>query len=129
MDNSDDSGPYREAVTTRITPQNYERYEEYIDRESISKSEGLRRLIRAGLDEKEGEKSGEVSDGIDRRAVTLATYVAAVMFIIVEYAGTTEGLGSSVGGGFILVMLLWAQYPTVKHELSRLRKTTARQQD
>jgi hypothetical protein len=57
MGNSDDSGsgsgPYREAVTTRLTPQNYERYEHFAERESLSKSEALRQLIRSGLDDVE----------------------------------------------------------------------------
>jgi hypothetical protein len=57
MANTDDSGkssPYREAVTTRLTPQNYERYENYAEKHGYSKSEALRQLVRVGLDQDEG---------------------------------------------------------------------------
>jgi len=61
MEESDDenskAGPYREAVTTRVTPQNYERYEKFTEEQSLSKSEALRQLIRAGLDEFEDKKN------------------------------------------------------------------------
>jgi hypothetical protein len=69
---SDKSGPYREAVTTRVTPQNYERYERYTEQESLSKSEALRQLIRSGLDrelddnenEQEQTSSGDTGTGL-----------------------------------------------------------------
>lgn len=69
---SDKSGPYREAVTTRVTPQNYERYEKYAEQESLSKSEALRQLIRSGLDreldgkedQQEQTDSGDTSTGL-----------------------------------------------------------------
>lgn len=51
---TDNSNPYREAVTTRLTPQNYERYENYAEKHGHSKSEALRQLVRAGLDQDEG---------------------------------------------------------------------------
>lgn len=60
-DDSADSGPYREAVTTRLTPQNYERYEQYTEQEDVGKSEGLRRLIRSGLNH-ELEEETEVEE-------------------------------------------------------------------
>jgi hypothetical protein len=120
MEDSDDSGPYTEAVTTRVTPQNYERYEDYIDRESISKSEGLRRLIRSGLGDKEGEESGDINETMDRTAVAIGSFTAAVMFLLVEYAGTSEGLSSAVGGLFILIMLGWSQWPFWRREVAEL---------
>jgi len=84
MGNSDDSeksSPYREAVTTRVTPQNYERYEAYAERESLSKSEALRQLIRAGLDEKEREEETAL-DTLEGFGVLLVYFggVMAVLF-------------------------------------------------
>ena len=53
MEESDESGQqlnYTEPASTRLSSQTYERFRQYIEQEDIGKSEGVRRLIRTGLD-------------------------------------------------------------------------------
>ena len=118
------SGPYREAVTTRLTPHNYERYEEYVEEEEIGKSEGLRRLIRIGLDVQEGEvETVERGDVINIEAVRLASFVAAISFLVVGFLGTNGGLTTAIGGSFIVVMLLWSHWAILKEAFEYLKDT------
>ena len=53
MVKSDESGQqlnYTEPASTRLSSQTYERFAQYTEQEDVGKAEGLRRLIRSGLD-------------------------------------------------------------------------------
>lgn len=71
MANSDDSeseGPpdtwnYTEHVSSRISPQTYERFEQYGDQEGVGQSEAVRLLIRSGLDHELDEDGASESGG------------------------------------------------------------------
>jgi hypothetical protein len=62
MEKSDESGQqlnYTEPASTRLSSQTYERFTQFTEQEDVGKSEGLRRLIRAGLDQKLGDDDGD----------------------------------------------------------------------
>jgi hypothetical protein len=66
MEKSDESGQqlnYTEPASTRLSSQTYERFTQFTEQEDVGKSEGLRRLIRAGLNQKLGDDDGD--DGTD----------------------------------------------------------------
>jgi hypothetical protein len=84
---SDKSGPYREAVTTRVTPQNYERYEDFAERESLSKSEALRQLIRSGLDQAEQEREQDNEDTDETPPRHEILFWIGVVFVAVILVG------------------------------------------
>jgi hypothetical protein len=86
MANSDDSeseGPpdtwnYTEHVSSRISPQTYERFEQYTEQKGVGQSEAVRLLIRSGLDH-ELDEDGTAESGSGNALPDLALGVGVVM--------------------------------------------------
>lgn len=101
---SDDENFYTEPVGTRLSPQTKEAFEEFTDRNELSNSEALRRLLRSGLEP-------------DRNAGLLGAGIlsgAAWTALIATGRPTAAAL---VGGVFIFVALAWAVWPSLRHRV------------
>jgi ferric-dicitrate binding protein FerR (iron transport regulator) len=111
-----DRGPYRKTVTTRLTPQNYERYEAYQEQESLSKSEALRQLIRTGLDASSEESEESEEDREAHEALLSIATVAGIAWIALWF--TTGPTGSAViGGATIVTVILYGLWPALETRL------------
>ena len=104
--NSDDSHNYSEAVGTRLTPQTKRQFDQYRDRNELSNSQALRRLIRTALDESRPQL----------RTATLAFGIAyAAAYLVAGPSG-----GSAVGGSAIIAGILYAYAPDLRRLYARL---------
>lgn len=109
---TDDNENYTEAVGTRLTPQMKERFDVYKDENQLGNSQALRRIIETGLDaEQDGREIVDTNATIRRDQLTLASFMAATMFLLVQLAGTDPNLASAIGGAYIMLTLLWAFWP------------------
>jgi len=113
---STDHGPYRKAVTTRLTPQNYERYEAFQERESLSKSEALRQLIRAGLEASSEKNREHTEERKTHDALLSIATVAGIAWIALWFSTGPTG-PAVVGGATIVTVILYVLFPTLEAQL------------
>lgn len=102
--NSDDENFYTEPVGTRLSPQTKEAFEDYAERNELSNSEALRRLLRSSLEP-------------DRNAGLLGAGVMAGALWVALIATGRPTAAALVGGAFIAVALAWAVWPQLRHRV------------
>ena len=101
MGNSGESGSrksgqqvnYTEPATTRLTDQTYEKFVQYSEQEGVGKSEGLRRLVRSGLDHELEEETEDEEDTPDKSLSDVLLALGAILGIAVA-AGYLSGGGN-----------------------------------
>jgi metal-responsive CopG/Arc/MetJ family transcriptional regulator len=99
---SDESEDHMVAVTAKVPRQLRDR----LDEESANdepRSATIRRLLRTAL------------DGADRRAIQAAGGVAGVAYIVIWFFARSDASLAALGGAYIAVTLLWANYPSVSN--------------
>lgn len=107
MVKSDDSGQqlnYTEPASTRLSSQTYERFVQYTEQEDVGKSEGLRRLIRAGLDEKLEDSDGDGStESLVNQLLNNPFIIVGIMFTgLALFGDTTQEFHILTAGVLIL---------------------------
>jgi hypothetical protein len=106
--NSDNGENYARPVSTRLTPQMHEELEEWREERELGRTEALRQLVEDGLTE-------------DRQPIKLASFMAAVAFLLLSVGSEGTSGGYTIGGIYIAVTLLWASWPDIRnlYELGR----------
>ena len=105
MANSDDSeseGPpdtwnYTEHVSSRISPQTYERFEQYTEQKGVGQSEAVRLLIRSGLDH-ELDEDGTAESDSDVALHDLALIFGGIGLILVATGDPAEWVAPAAAG-------------------------------
>jgi hypothetical protein len=98
---------YTKPATTRLTDQTYERFTQYTEQEGVGKSEGLRRLIRTGLDhDLDEEEDEEVEDEEDSDDHSVSD--ALLAFGIVLGLGVVGGYTSAGGNPDVTLVYITA---------------------
>jgi len=88
---------YTETASTRLTGQTYERFVQYTNQEDIGKSEGLRRLVRSGLED-ELEEGGNTEAGDDVALYDLSLILGGVGLILAVTGDPAEWVGPAAVG-------------------------------
>lgn len=113
-ENSDDEQNYTKAVGTRLTPQTKDRFDQYKQRNDLGDSQALRDIVDRGLEaEQDGKELVSVDDTVDREALALASFVATASFLLVQFFGTDPNLGAAIGGAYIILTLIWGNWPVI----------------
>jgi len=110
--NSGDGTNYAEPVSTRLTPQLHDRFEEWREENELGRTEALRQLVEQGLSE-------------DREPIRLASFIAAVAFLLLSVGNQGTSGGYTIGGIYITVTLFWASWPDIRN-LYRLGRESLR---
>lgn len=86
---------YTKTVGTRLSPKTKDRLDDYTDAQQVSKAEGVRRLIRAGLDAESGD------DWRDR------TGRAFALLLLAGYPTAAAATGdTTIAAGWIIVAVV-----------------------
>ena len=108
-ENSGDSRNYTETVGTRLTPQTKRQFEDYREQNELGKTEAARRLIRDGLDD-----TDETLDTVQKLSL-----FGGIAYIAVYLAGGV-GAAGALGGVFIIMLMLWSSFPSIRAILSQI---------
>jgi hypothetical protein len=108
--NSDGSRNYEKPVSTRLTSQKKRQFDQFREENELGSTEALRQLVDDGLEANEDGKEIVTSKHVvNRNTLSLTSIFAGFVYIIVMLL-ESESLGAAVGGSFILVILLWANW-------------------
>jgi len=123
IEKSEDHHNYTEAVATRLTPQQAERFEAWRDDNELATTAALRQAISTGLEAESSDKELVYSDGVvSRETLRLTSFVAAVAFVLLSLFGTGRLGPYVIGGTYIGGMLLWAHWPILKRTADRFTR-------
>jgi len=112
--NSDETRNYTQAVSTRLTPQKKEQFDAFREENQLGSAQALRQIVDRGLEAShEGKEIVDIDATVKRETLALASFMAAISFALVHFFGTDPGLGSAIGGAYILLTLIWAYWPAL----------------
>lgn len=109
--NTDTDRNYDKPVTTRLTKQTNQQFEEWREKHGFGKTEGARRLINDAIDARTGGyEFVEATETVDAHPLRILSIFAGLL-----YAGNmltdTPGFARIVGGLFIVIVALYSTWP------------------
>jgi hypothetical protein len=112
--NSDTDRNYDKPVTTRLTKETNQQFEEWREEHGFGKTEGARRLINDAIDARTGGyEFVEATETVDAHPLRTLSIFAGVL-----YAGNvlTDELAAAriVGGLFIVIVALYSVWPLLR---------------
>lgn len=112
--NSDENRNYDRPVTTRLTKQTNQQFEEWREANDYGKTEGARRLINDALEARVGDyELVERGETVEAHPIRILSIFAGLLYVGNMLSGEPE-FARIVAGLFIVVVALYSVWPVIQ---------------